>query len=296
MPLVKSSKRSRPENERKQASVSDHCNALYFDSYGNLSVHALMLRDKPRVELYSQALAQSRAAIEGKIVIDVGSGTGILSMICARQCAPKHIYAIEANRYIADLSRVIIEQNGLQDMITVINKPVEDVDLRDWKHPGEKASVIVSEWMGFYLVHEAMLDSVLWARDFLCEPNPLILPSNCRIWTAIVSNEKFRNAELEIWGAPLICGIDMSSIGMARAAELTAAPQIEVLDPSQLLSEPIAAFEIDISTVDRLGFAAMPLKKNLSATATGPRSSARRPSTGLSAICCRSYAMDGSSP
>lgn len=264
MPLVKSSKRSRPENERKQASVSDHCNAVYFDSYGNLSVHALMLRDKPRVELYSQALAQSRPAIEGKIVIDVGSGTGILSMICARQCAPKHVYAIEANRYIADLSRVIIEQNGLQDMITVINKPVEDVDLSDWKHPEEKASVIVSEWMGFYLVHEAMLDSVLWARDFLCEPNPLILPSNCRIWTAIVSNEKFRNEELEVWGQPLICGIDMSSIGMARAAELTATPQIEVLDPSQLLSEPVVAFEIDIAKVDRLGFAALPLKANLS--------------------------------
>jgi len=260
MPL-KSSKRSRPESGAKTP-INEACNSFYYDSYGNLSVHTLMLRDQPRMETYARALAQSKSAIEGKIVVDVGSGTGILSMICAKQCNPKHVYAIEANRYIADLSRVIIEQNGLQDIITVIIKPVEEVNLDDWNHPGEKASVIISEWMGFYLVHEAMLDSVLWARDFLCEPNPLIMPSHCRIWAAIVSNEKFRNEELEIWAKPVI-GIDMSSIGMARAVELTATPQIEILEPSQLLSQPVVAFDFDLSTVDRLGVAAMPLKASL---------------------------------
>lgn len=222
-----------------------------------------MLRDSPRVETYARALAESRSAIEGKIVIDVGSGTGILSMLCAKQCNPKHVYAIEANRYISDLSRMIIDQNGLQDVITVINKPVEEVDFSDWRHDGEKASVVISEWMGFYLVHEAMLDSVLWARDFLCEPNPLIMPSNCRIWAAIVSNEKFRSEELEVWREPLLCGIDMSSIGMARAVELTATPQIEILEPCQLLSQPVVAFDLDLSTIDRLGFAAIPMKAAL---------------------------------
>lgn len=262
MPL-KSSKRNRLDQISQGVSINDSCNAGYYQSYGNLSVHALMLRDTPRMEMYERALAQSKAEIEGKIVVDVGSGTGILSMMCAKQCNPKHVYAIEANRYVADLSRVIIEQNGLQDIITVINKPVEEVDFSDWKHEGEKARVVISEWMGFYLVHEAMLDSVLWARDFLCEPNPLLLPSNCRIWAAVVSNEKFRNAELEIWQAPIACGIDMSSIGMARAVELTETPQIEVLEPSQLLSRPVIAFDLDLATVDRLGFAALPLKASV---------------------------------
>ena len=262
MPL-KSSKRIRPEPSNASSQINDSCNSVYYDSYGNLSVHALMLRDQPRMETYARALAESKSSIEGKIVVDVGSGTGILSMLCAKQCKPKHIYAVEANRYIADLSRAIIEQNELQDIITVINKPVEEVDLSDWKHPGEKASVVLSEWMGFYLVHEAMLDSVLWARDFLCEPGALLLPSNCRIWAAIVSNEKFRHEELEHWRTPVICGIDMSSLGMARAVELTATPQVEILDPSQLLSQPVVAFDIDLCTVDRLGFAAMPLKTNI---------------------------------
>jgi hypothetical protein len=51
---------------------------------------------------------------------------------------------------------------------------------------------------------------------------------------------------------------------MARAVELTATPQIEVLEPAQLLSQPAVAFELDLATMDRLAFAAMPLKANLS--------------------------------
>jgi protein arginine N-methyltransferase 1 len=263
MPLLKSSKRIRSDSAGKGSSVNDFRNSVYYESYGNLSVHSLMLRDKPRVETYARALAQSKSAIEGKIVVDVGSGTGILSMLCAKQCNPKHVYAIEANTYIADLSRMIIEQNGLQDTITVINKPVEEVDFNDWKHADEKADVVISEWMGFYLVHEAMLDSVLWARDFLCNPNPLLLPSHCKIWAAVMSNEKFRNEELEVWGTPMLCGIDMSAIGMARAVELTSSPQIEILEPSQLLSNPQVAFELDLNTIDRLSFSTMPMKRDM---------------------------------
>ena len=262
MPL-KSSKRTRPEQNRT-GNIADSCNRTYYESYGNLSVHSLMLQDAPRMETYARALAELKDSIEGKIVIDVGSGTGILSMMCAKLCNPKHVYAVEANRYVSELSRLVIEQNGLHEHITVINKAVEDIELEDWKHGTEKAGVVISEWMGFYLVHEAMLDSVLWARDFLCVPNPVMLPTHCRIWAAVVSNEKFRSEELEIWKLPIICQIDMSSMGMARAAELTASPQIEVLHADQLLSKPQIAFELDLSTIDRLAFAAMPMKKQLS--------------------------------
>ena len=262
MPL-KSSKRIRPE-ANKATNITNACNSTYFESYGNLGFHALMLRDGPRMETYAKALAELKDSISGKIVIDVGSGTGVLSMMCAKLCDPKHIYAIEANGYIANVSRLVIEQNGLHDKITVINKAVEDVDSIDWKHGGEKAGVIISEWMGFYLVHEAMLDSVLWARDFLCVPHPIILPSSCRIWAAVVSNEQFRATELEVWKAPIVCGIDMSSIGMARAVELTAEPQIEILDPTQLLSKPKIAFELDLLTIDRLTFISAPLQTLMS--------------------------------
>lgn len=49
---------------------------------------------------------------------------------------------------------------------------------------GEKADVLVSEWMGFYLLHEGMLDSVLNARDRLLKEGGLMFPDKADIWAA----------------------------------------------------------------------------------------------------------------
>jgi predicted RNA methylase len=68
------------------------------------------------------------------------------------------VYAVEASD-IADLAIQIIEQNGFSNKIKVIKGRMEDIDLP------EKVDVIVSEWMGFFLLHESMLSSVIYARD-----------------------------------------------------------------------------------------------------------------------------------
>jgi hypothetical protein len=57
-------------------------------------------------------------------------------------------------------SRNIIEENGLSDKITIINGLVEEIEL-----PVDKVDIIISEWMGYFLLYESMFDSVLFARD-----------------------------------------------------------------------------------------------------------------------------------
>lgn len=49
-----------------------------------LQVHETMLRDRPRQTAYRDAIHQNRSQFEGKIVLDVGAGTGILSVLCAQ--------------------------------------------------------------------------------------------------------------------------------------------------------------------------------------------------------------------
>lgn len=60
---------------------------------------------------------------------------------------------------------VVYRENGLEDRVTVIKGRIEDVDL-----PVDKVDIIVSEWMGYFLLFESMLDSVLHARDKYLAP------------------------------------------------------------------------------------------------------------------------------
>ena len=55
---------------------------------------------------------------------------------------------------------LLSRENNLQDKITLIKGRIEDVDL-----PVTKVDIIISEWMGYFLLFESMLDSVLYARD-----------------------------------------------------------------------------------------------------------------------------------
>ncbi len=69
------------------------------------------------------------------------------------------MYAVE-NAEIAFFAKEIIKNNGLSDKITVLKGKMEEIVL-----PVEKVDIIISEWMGYFLLYESMLDSVLWARD-----------------------------------------------------------------------------------------------------------------------------------
>ena len=78
---------------------------------------------------------------QNKIVLDVGAGTGILSIFAA-QAGAKHVYAVE-NANIAIHARKIIADNGFSDRITVLKGKIEEIEL-----PVEKVDIIISEWMG----------------------------------------------------------------------------------------------------------------------------------------------------
>lgn len=60
----------------------------------------------------------------------------------------------------------------------IIHSRVEDATLP------EKVDIIVSEWMGFYLLHEAMLDSVILARDKFLKPGGLVFPESATLYSA----------------------------------------------------------------------------------------------------------------
>ena len=228
----------------------------YFSSYDDLEVHRLMLLDKPRTESYQKAILDNREFFKGKIVLDVGAGTGILSLFSFQAGAQK-VYAIEASP-MANSLKEIVKANKAEQVITVINKKVEDVELPD------KVDIIVSEWMGFYLLHESMLDSVLNARDRHLKEDGIMMPSSARIFASPCSLKVLRSSSIDFWQD--VYGFNMAPL--AREALKRTKPEVCVIDSDQLLCEPVEIAKLDLATVTSEQLSNLSAKKFMSCLKT----------------------------
>jgi hypothetical protein len=91
-------------------------------------------------------------------------------------------------------------------MRSVIRGKVEEISLPD---DIEHVDIIVSEWMGYALLYESMLDSVLHARDrFLKPEGGVMAPSQCRIMFGLCEGKEIFKERIGFWndvyGAHLI--------------------------------------------------------------------------------------------
>lgn len=147
------------------------------------AVQREMVLDKTRTQTYFDAVAMNAPRIRDSIVMDVGSGSGILSMFCAK-FGPKKVIAVEGNKEMAKLSEDIIKANEVKGLctsheykcvgITVITGRIGDPNKEEFKGThkaildaldGQKVDIMISEWMGHFLIYERMIDTVLLSRD-----------------------------------------------------------------------------------------------------------------------------------
>lgn len=196
-----------------------------------------MLTDRPRQDAYREAILSNRSLFAGKTVLDVGAGTGILSVFCAQAGAAK-VYAVEASK-IAEIAREIVKENGFETVIQVHQTKIEDFTL-----DGEpQIDIIVSEWMGFYLLHEGMLDSVLYARDKFLKPSGSMFPQNASIFVAPCAVPSVFDA----WESH--DGVHMQAFGAALRAQKSLKPEVMVLSAENLLHEGIVMSWLDLNEV-----------------------------------------------
>ena len=161
-----------------------------------------MISDTVRTEAYKEAIF---ASVDSLVVVDVGAGTGILSIFAA-EAGAKHVYAIEASD-IVKVCRDQVRSRGLTSKIEVIHAKAEEVP---WLQ--KTADVIVSEWIGYFLLFERMLPSVLAVRDAHLKKDGIMIP---------------RRAKMMIAGAsagPNKYGIDLSNPDLPEIAEISVMP------------------------------------------------------------------------
>jgi hypothetical protein len=216
--------------------------------FGNLGAHVAMLNDRRRTAAYLDAVAE--VVTPGDVVVDLGTGTGILALAAARAGAA-HVYAIEATR-IGGLARAMFEAHGLADRITLLPGWSTRLELP------RPADVLVSEIIGSEPFAERVLEFTRDAVRRMLRPGGRLIPWRLEVFGLLVG---VPTAQAARWTATAGVvdrwrqwyGMDFGPL----YREASRAPQLVPVPPHEAraftaLAEPVRLAGVDLAAIERL--------------------------------------------
>jgi SAM-dependent methyltransferase len=158
-----------------------------------LRYHAFLLKDKSRVANYQAAISKSVKV--GDIVLDIGTGTGILAFL-ARQAGAMRVYGIEINDSF-DYAQAIAVDQGFGDHVSFIHGSSQHTALP------ERADVLISDTGGVFGIDGGLLGNVVDAKQRHLKPNHTLVPHRIDLYVAPVNTPDYYHSLIECWKAPL---------------------------------------------------------------------------------------------
>lgn len=215
-----------------------------------LDFHHSMLVDQVRTDSFMQAILET--VNPGDVVLDLGSGTGILTCL-ACMAGAKHVYAVE-KKGIIHAAREIIELNDLSQRVTFLNAWSTEITLP------ELADVLITETVGNIGFEEGILRWVHDARLRLLQEDARIIPQKVAMIAAPVEDEKIF-WQVETWMKEDLYTYDFSPLHKLSANNMW---WID-LEPEMLRAKPATIAEVDLRQVtetDIAGDAAFIISKD----------------------------------
>ncbi len=199
-----------------------------------LDFHRSMILDRRRVETFARAIATT--VEPGDVVLDIGTGTGLLACIAARSGA-RRVYAVEVGP-VASPAEEVIAANGLGDRIEVIRGLSTDIEL------SELATVVVSETIGNMGFDEGILAWVADARARLTTPDARVVPG--RVETVVAALDAPVDYEwIDVWSQRRY-GLDLAPLRAVAAST----PIWTDLSPVNVITAPAVCLAADMTTAE----------------------------------------------
>uniref|UniRef100_A0AAY4CCM1 Protein arginine N-methyltransferase n=1 Tax=Denticeps clupeoides TaxID=299321 RepID=A0AAY4CCM1_9TELE len=222
------------------------------------SCYADMLHDKDRNVKYYQgiraAVRRVKARGEKVVVLDIGTGTGLLSMMAVTAGAD-YCYALEVFKPMAEAASTIVKKNGFKDKIKIINKHSTEVTVGPGGDMQTKANVLITELFDTELIGEGALPSYEHAHIHLVQKGCEAVPHRATVYAQLVQSEKLWSwAQLQpievsathklvpppdvegCAGAPSVCDVQLSQVSPGSFTPLGPLCTMFIVDFSQPVS------------------------------------------------------------
>ena len=108
----------------------------------------------------------------------------------AARAGAKHVIGVDMSSII-EKAKEIVAVDGHSDKITLLQGKMEEVKL-----PFPKVDIIISEWMGYFLLYESMLDTVLYARDTYLAEDGKIFPDKATMYVAAIEDGEYKDDKI----------------------------------------------------------------------------------------------------
>jgi SAM-dependent methyltransferase len=209
---------------------------LQIDQTGILRYHQFLLGEtRERLERYERALTQ--AISPGDVVLDLGSGTGVLALLACRAGA-RRVYAIEQTEAI-DLARALSAGTSVGSRISFVHSASVFAELP------EKADVLVTDIFGTFGLQAGGLSSVADAHSRLLKEGAVSIPCAVELHVAPVEAADFYETTIDFW-TRTVSGLDLLAL---RAPAVNNCYSIR-LEPRALLGDPARVTRVSLAHAD----------------------------------------------
>lgn len=229
----------------------------YFYYFGKCRSHEGMMNDIGRTETYRQAIHGNPDDFKDKVVMDVGSGSGLLAFF-AIQAGAKKVYAIEAG-CMHEVIGMLARANGWGDKVVVVNKVLQDMTEADC--PLNSVDTMIAETLGTFLFGERGIETMLVARDRFLKKGGAIFPTRATLSMAPFSDLRLfkeQSTRPQFWTGTDFYGIDISCVHARAYQEQMSQVVASMVDPATLVAKQHDTL-YDFRTIDSAALRNIPV-------------------------------------